>query len=78
MKYQDRIIADPKIMVGKPVVRGTRITVEFILEMLGQGITVDQILKEYPHLKRVDIRAAVEFAQRAIKRDQDNTSHPQL
>lgn len=65
-------------MVGKPVVRGTRITVEFILEMLGQGITVDQILEEYPHLKREDIKAAVEFAQQAIKKEQVNTTQPQL
>lgn len=78
MKYQNRIIADPKIMVGKPVIRGTRITVELILEMLGQGITVDQILKEYPHLKKEDIKAAVEFAQQAVKKEQVNTALVQL
>ena len=78
MNYQKRIVIDPKVMVGKPVIRGTRITVELILEMLGQGVTVDQILKEYPHLEREDIKAAVEFAQQAIKKEQVNTTHPQL
>lgn len=72
MNYQKRITIDPQIMVGKPVIRGTRITVELILEMLGQGITVDQILKEYPHLKKEDIKAAVEFAQQAIKKEKVN------
>ena len=72
MNYQRRIIIDPKIMVGKPVIRGTRITVELILEMLGQGITVQQILKEYPHLKKEDIKAALEFAQKAVKKERIN------
>lgn len=60
--YQNRIVADPKIMVGKPMIRGTRITVELILRQLAQGITADEILKNYPNLKREDIYAALEYA----------------
>lgn len=49
-------------MVGKPVIKGTRITVELILRQLAQGVTMKDILANYPHLKREDIQAAVAFA----------------
>ena len=58
----DRIVWDPKIMSGKPVIRGTRIPVETILRWLGKGTTVDELLTEYPTLKREDIHAAQSFA----------------
>jgi uncharacterized protein (DUF433 family) len=51
----ERITVDPKVMVGKPVIRGTRIPVVLILKMLGQGIPVEEILREYPRLEKVDI-----------------------
>jgi len=54
-----RISVDPKVMVGKPVIRGTRIPVELIVKMLAQGISDDEILQEYPRLKAEDIKAAV-------------------
>ena len=53
------IISDPGIMVGKPVIKGTRITVELILNKLAAGQTVEQILEDYPHLTREGIRAAL-------------------
>jgi len=56
------IESNPKIMVGKPVIRGTRITVELILDKLAAGETVEQILEDYSHLTREGIRAALEFA----------------
>jgi len=56
------IISDPNVMVGKPVIRGTRITVELILQKLAAGQTVEQILEDYPHITREGIRAALEFA----------------
>ena len=56
------IESNPKIMVGKPVIRGTRITVELILDKLAAGETVEQILEDYPHLTREGIRAALKFA----------------
>ena len=57
-----RIQSDPKIMMGKPVIRGTRLTVEHILRCLAAGGSVDQILSDYPRLTIEDIRAAQAFA----------------
>lgn len=54
----ERIIIDEKILAGKPIIKGTRISVEFILELLSSGMSVQEILKEYPHLKREDVLAA--------------------
>ena len=59
---QARITSDPKIMMGKPVIAGTRITVEIILEKLAAGETVEQILSEHPRLSEEGIRAAIDFA----------------
>ena len=61
MKH-DRIVCDPKIMVGKPVIKGTRIKVEVILRWLGKGVTVEKLLEEYASLTREDIQAAQAFA----------------
>jgi uncharacterized protein (DUF433 family) len=58
----ERISSNPTIMMGKPVVRGTRITVETILRKLGHGNTLDQIVSDYPHLTKEDILAAQAFA----------------
>jgi uncharacterized protein (DUF433 family) len=58
----ERISIDPKIMFGKPVIKGTRITVELILRKLAGGMTEDQILAHHPHLTVEDIRAAAAFA----------------
>jgi len=60
----NRIQINPKVMIGKPVIKGTRIPVELILNMLSQGISVEEILREYPHLIREDIQAAVAFNRR--------------
>ena len=64
-----RIISDPSIMMGKPVIAGTRITVELILEKLAAGETVEQILSAHPHLPVDAIRAALGFAAEALKAD---------
>ena len=61
-----RIILNPKIMVGKPVIRGTRLTVDFILSLLAHGTTVDEILNEYEGLTHEDIQACFLFATKAI------------
>lgn len=58
----ERIVSDPEIMTGKPVVRGTRITVELLLDKLGRGMSVEELLAAYPHLSREDILAALRFA----------------
>ncbi len=68
-QYQNRITIDPRVMVGKPVIKGTRITVELILRLLTQGQTVDEIANAYPHLKKEDIYAALEYATEIIEEE---------
>jgi uncharacterized protein (DUF433 family) len=63
------IVSDPSVMVGKPVVAGTRITVELILEKLAAGETSEQILDEHPRLTREAIQAALAFAGEALRAD---------
>lgn len=66
-KHQNRIIIDPKIMVGKPIIKGTRITVELILRLLAQGATEKEILGNYPHLTPQDIKVVLEYAAQTIE-----------
>ena len=61
-----RIEINPKIMLGKPVVKGTRIPVEIILRKLSQNISIDKILQDYPRLTREDIQAALEYAAESV------------
>ena len=61
------IVSDPKVMMGKPVVAGTRITVELILERLGAGETIEDLLKAYPQLTHEAIQAALAFAADALR-----------
>lgn len=58
---EKRIVINPKVMVGKPVISGTRIPVEMIVRLLAQGMTVQEILDDYPNLKKEDIKAALEY-----------------
>lgn len=66
-KLSDRIVIDPKIMVGKPVIKGTRIPVEHILRKLAQNIDVEEILKDYPRLAKEDIQAAIMYAESLVE-----------
>jgi len=63
------IVSDPKVMMGKPVIAGTRITVELILEKLAAGETIEQILEAHPRLTREAILAALAFARDALRAD---------
>ena len=63
------IVADPSVMGGKPVIRGTRISVESILEKIAAGESVDQIVSEHPHVSAEQIRAALEYAASVFKND---------
>lgn len=63
------IQSNPKIMMGKPVVKGTRVTVELILEKMGAGETVEQILDEHPRLTREGVLAALSFGAEALRAD---------
>jgi len=67
MRWQDRIEVNPEVLVGKPVIKGTRIAVEHVIELLAEGWTEKQILEHYPQLQTDDIRAAVHYAAEALK-----------
>ena len=70
MKDQEllaRITVDPKVMVGKPVIRGTRLTVEYILNLLAHGAIVKDILTEYKGLTQEDIQACILFATKSLE-----------
>jgi len=62
----NRIETNPKIMLGKPVIKGTRLTIELILEKFAYGESEETILKEYPFLKKEDIRAAFLYAAKTL------------
>lgn len=67
MNYQDRITANPKVMLGKPVIKGTRITVELILRKIAGGYSFDEIIEMYPHVTKEDILASVSYAVSVIE-----------
>jgi len=62
MKWKDRIIIDPEILVGKPVIKGTRLAVEFIVDLLANGWTEEEIFRNYPGLTHDDIQACMSYA----------------
>ncbi len=66
----NRITFDQKILGGKPIIQGTRIAVDFILELLAQGMTPDEIISEYPQLTKDDIQAALQYAADSLKREE--------
>lgn len=66
MSHLDGITTDPAICHGKPVVRGLRYPVDSLLELLASGMTIDEILADYPDLEREDLLAALEFGARAV------------
>jgi uncharacterized protein (DUF433 family) len=69
MMEKNLIISDPQVMLGKPVIAGTRITVELILEKLAAGETFEQILEAHPKLTREKIQASLRFAAEALRSD---------
>ncbi len=62
MTWQERIVVDPQILVGKPVIRGTRLAVELIVDLLAQGWSEEEILTNYPGLTREDLQACLKYA----------------
>ena len=70
MNWQDYIERDPNVMLGKPVFKGTRLTVEFILERLGQGATSEELLENYEGLRPEHIRAAQAYAASVLRHDE--------
>jgi uncharacterized protein (DUF433 family) len=66
MPWQERIVVDPAVLVGKPIVRGTRISVEWVVDLLAAGWSIEQILENYPHLTREDIQACLSYASELL------------
>jgi uncharacterized protein (DUF433 family) len=73
----DRITYDPAVLGGKPIIKGTRISVQFILELLAAGMSIDEILAEYPHLTREDVLAAIDYAAKTIAGEEIIVAFPQ-
>jgi len=70
MNYQQRITANPQVMLGKAVIKNTRITVELILRKIGGGFSTDEIIEMYPHITREDILACVSYAASVIESEE--------
>jgi uncharacterized protein (DUF433 family) len=66
MEWQERIVSDPDILVGKPVIRGTRLAVEFVIDLLAQGWPEAEILRNYPGLTREDVQACLSYASNVL------------
>ena len=62
MSWQDRIVLDPAILTGKPTIKGTRIAVEFVVDLMARGWSVEDILREYDHLSADDVQACLSYA----------------
>ena len=67
MAWAERIVVDPDILVGKPVIKGTRISVELVLDLLARGWSQEQVLLQYDHLTPDDIRACLCYASELVK-----------
>lgn len=70
MNITDHIESNPKVMLGKPVIKGTRITVELILIKLSEGFTHDELLVAYPHLQLAGIQACIKYAAQVIQSEE--------
>jgi uncharacterized protein (DUF433 family) len=66
MDWKERIIIDPKILAGKPVIKGTRLAVEFIVDLLAQGWSEEEVLRNYPGLSKEDIKACLGYASAVL------------
>ena len=69
MNWKDRIIVDPAVLVGKPIIKGTRISVELILDRVADGWTMEDMLASYPHITREDVLAALSFAAEIFRKE---------
>ena len=78
MNYKERIVRDPKVMGGKPVIRGTRVTLRTILASLAEGATVVEILEAFPSLTEEDVRAVIAFAAASAQEDMPVSELPNV
>ncbi len=65
--WQKRIVVDPGVLAGKPVIKGTRMAVEFVVELCSEGWSLEEVLHNYPTLRRDDVLAALHYAAEALK-----------
>ena len=72
-EVMDRIVIDPEVLSGKPVIKGTRIPVYLIIELLANGMTEKEVLKQYPTLKNEDIKAALLYASKCVENEETIT-----
>jgi len=70
MNYRDKISISPDVMLGKPVIKGTRITVEFIIKKLSEGMDIDELLEEYSSLEKEDILASLAYSADVISKEE--------
>jgi uncharacterized protein (DUF433 family) len=70
MDYRERISVDPGVMLGKPVIRGTRITIELIMHKMAEGMTADDLREAYPNLSVDDVRAALSYCADVISHEE--------
>ncbi|HIM16470.1 MAG TPA: DUF433 domain-containing protein [Dehalococcoidia bacterium] len=67
MEWRERIAGDPKVLMGKPAIKGTRISVELIIDLLANGWSHEEILRNYPHVSAEDIAACLHYANDMVK-----------
>jgi uncharacterized protein (DUF433 family) len=67
MSWRERIVIDPNVLVGKPVVKGTRVSVELVIDLLARGYSKEQILGQYDHLTADDIQACLAYASESLR-----------
>jgi uncharacterized protein (DUF433 family) len=67
MDWRDRIVLDSNVLVGKPVIKGTRLAVEFVIDLMAQGWTFDEILRNYPGIEMADLQACLTYASALLK-----------
>jgi uncharacterized protein (DUF433 family) len=70
MDYRKRITSNSGVMLGKPIIKGTRITVEHILNCLADGMSIEEILEEYPHIERDDVLSAIAYSADVISKEE--------
>ncbi len=68
--YREHIVSDYRVMLGKPVIRGTRVTAELILKKLAEGMTIEELTQAYPHLQRNDVRAVLAYSAEVIGKEE--------
>ena len=76
--YKDRIIVNPSILTGKPVIKGTRIPVELVLERLAEDFDTKLLFEDYPQLTQEDVKACLDYAQELVREEKTHFQHPTL